>query len=352
MLDPLLMRIVFVYTLLLLLYQPAIAQTHRYKACVIAFYNLENFYDTINNPLVNDDDFTPGGSKHYTKEIYLDKIEKLATVISQIGTEISPSGPAMLGVAEIENDTVLQVLIHHPFLIQRHYQLIHFDSRDARGIDVALLYNPSIFLPEKATKLFVPLPGNSKEAYYTRDILYTSGWLAGERIHVYVNHWPSRRGGEERSSPARKAAARVCKNHFDSILHKEPAAKIIVMGDLNDDPDSPSITQTLAASPSIAQTRPGQLFNPWTHWYRNGIGTLANRDSWGLFDQILLSHAWLSPRSEGFFFHSQHIFHPAYLTENTGRYKGYPMRTWDGNTYRGGYSDHFPTYIVLLKNLK
>lgn len=346
------MKILFACILSLLLPQQTEAQTHRYKACVIAFYNLENFYDTINNPLVNDDDFTPTSAKHYTKEIYLDKIEKLATVIGQIGTEFSAGGPALLGVAEIENDTVLQVLIHHPFLVQRQYQLIHFDSRDARGIDVALLYNPSIFLPEKATKLFVSIPGYSKEAYYTRDILYTCGWLAGERIHVYVNHWPSRRGGEERSSPAREAAARVCKNHFDSILRKEPAAKIIVMGDLNDDPDSPSITQTLAASPSIAQTRPGQLFNPWTHWYRKGIGTLANRDSWGLFDQILLSHAWLAPRSEGFFFHSQHIFQPAYLRENTGRYKGYPMRTWDGNTYRGGYSDHFPTYIVLLKNLK
>lgn len=328
------------------------AQPHRYKACVIAFYNLENFYDTTNNPLVNDDDFTPAGSKHYTREIYLDKIEKLATVISQIGTEISPTGPALLGVAEIENDTVLQALVHHPLLVHRKYQFIHFDSRDARGIDVALLYDPSFFLPENAVKLFVPLPGNSKEAYFTRDILYTTGWLAGERIHVYVNHWPSRRGGEERSSPAREAAARICKNHLDSILRREPQARIILMGDLNDDPDSPSITQTLAASPTIANTRPGQLFNPWTRWYRNGIGTLANRDSWGLFDQILLSQAWLAPDRPGFFFHGQQIFHPAYLIENTGRYKGYPMRTWDGNTYRGGYSDHFPTYIVLLKNIK
>lgn len=344
------------YSLSLLLFlsvavQPQ-SQVKRYKACVIAFYNLENFYDTIDNPLVNDDDFTPAGIKHYTKDIYLDKVEKLATVISQIGKETSSAGPVFLGVAEIENDTVLYDLTHHPFLIQRHYRIIHYDSRDARGIDVALLYNPSFFVPEKAEKLFVPLPGNSKEAFFTRDILYTTGWLAGERIHVYVNHWPSRRGGQERSSPAREAAALVCKKHINSIQQKEPHAKIILMGDLNDDPNSPSITRVLGAGSGIKQIRPGQLYNPWAELYANGIGTLANRDSWGLFDQILLSQSWLQPSREGFFFHSRHIFNPGYLKENTGRFKGYPMRTWDGNTYRGGYSDHFPTYIVLIKNLK
>ena len=328
------------------------AQTKKYKACIIAFYNLENFYDTIHNPMINDEDFTPSGIKHYTKEIYNDKVNNLATVISKIGTEISEAGPAILGVAEIENDTVLTDLIHHPLINHRHYQLIHFNSKDPRGIDVGFLYNPKFFAPEKAEPLFVKIPGYSKQAFYTRDILYVKGWLAGERIHIYVNHWPSRRGGEERSSPAREAAALVCKNHIQSILQNEPEAKIIVMGDLNDDPDSPSITQTLEAKPSIATTKPGQLFNPWYQSYQNGIGTLANRDSWGLFDQILISYAWLKKSQEGFFYQEQHIFSQNFMKENTGRYKNYPMRTWDGNTYRGGYSDHFPTYIVLLKNLK
>ena len=328
------------------------AQTKNYKVCVIAFYNLENFYDTIHNSLINDDDFTPGGIKHYTREIYNDKVNKLATVISMIGTDISPTGPAILGVAEIENDTVLNDLIHHPLLNYRHYQIIHYDSKDPRGIDVGLLYDPKSFAPEKAEKLFVKVPGNSKEAFYTRDILYVKGWLAGEPIHLYVNHWPSRRGGEERSSPAREAAALVCKKHINTILQNEPNAKIILMGDLNDDPDSPSITQTLQAKPSISETNPGQLFNPWYTLYKKGIGTLANRDSWGLFDQIIISHAWLNRSQKGFFFHEQHIFSQNFMKENSGRYKSYPMRTWDGNNYRGGYSDHFPTYIVLLKNIK
>lgn len=338
--------------LLLWLIGHTTAEAQRYKACVVAFYNLENLYDTINNPLVNDDDFTPSGIKHYTKNIYLDKLEKLATVISQIGKETCPTGPALLGVAEIENDTVLYDLTHHPILVQRHYGMIHYDSRDARGIDVALLYNPSIFTPEKAEKLEVQLPGNRKEAFFTRDILYVTGWLAGERIHVYVNHWPSRRGGEERSSPAREQAALTCRKHIYSVQQEDPGAKIILMGDLNDDPDSPSITRSLGARSEMSRTRPGELFNPWTELHARGIGTLANRDSWGLFDQILLSHSWLPPLATGFFFHSQHVFGPAYLKELSGRYKGYPMRTWDGNNYRGGYSDHFPTYIVLLKNLK
>jgi hypothetical protein len=257
-----------------------------------------------------------------------------------------------MGVAEIENDTVLSDLIHHPLLRQRKYQLIHYDSRDPRGIDVALIYNPKFFIPEKAEKLFVKLPGNSKTAFFTRDILYVKGQLAGEPVHIYVNHWPSRRGGEERSSPAREAAAAICKKHIDAILQKEPSAKIILMGDLNDDPDSPSITEILQAKPTISETAPGELFNPWAQPYAHGIGTLANRDSWGLFDQIILSYAWLNRNQQGLFYHQKAIFSQNFMKEDGGRYKGYPMRTWDGNTYRGGYSDHFPTYIILLKTIK
>lgn len=328
------------------------SQKKYYKACIIAFYNLENFYDTINNPMVNDDDFTPNGIRHYNTEIYTDKVSKLATVISQIGTEITEAGPAIMGVAEIENDTVLNDLVHHPLLRKRNYRIIHYNSKDARGIDVGLLYNPLFFLPEKAETLFVALPGNSKEAYFTRDILYVKGLLAGEPVHLYVNHWPSRRGGEERSSPAREAAAAICKNHCDSIFRTDSSAKIILMGDLNDDPDSPSITRILKAHSKPEITPAAGFFNPWAQLYANGIGTLANRDSWGLFDQIIISQAWLKKSRDSLYFYQNAIFNPDYLKEHSGRYKGYPMRTWEGNLYRGGYSDHFPTYIVLIKNAR
>lgn len=321
----------------------------QHKVCIVAFYNLENFYDTVDNPAVNDDDFTPGGAKHYNGAIYRDKVNKLATVISQIGTEVSAAGPAMLGVAEIENDTVLNDLAHNPLLQQRHYRIIHFDSRDARGVDVGLLYNPAFFAPLRAEKLFVALPGRSKDAFYTRDILYVSGYLDGEPVHVYVNHWPSRRGGEERSAPARSSAALVCRKHADSILAKDLRARIIVMGDLNDDPTSASITRALNAGGVAKKLPPGAFFNPWVKPYLRGIGTLANRDAWGLFDQIILSQAWLDRDTPRLRFHHATIFARDFMKEDHGPFKGYPMRTWEGNQYRGGYSDHFPTYVVLVK---
>jgi endonuclease/exonuclease/phosphatase family metal-dependent hydrolase len=345
----LLLRLIILLILFL-----SVHQAGRYQVCIVAFYNLENFYDTVDNPIVNDDDFTPGGIKQYTSRIYADKVNKLATVISQIGVDILADGPALLGVAEIENDTVLNDLVHHSLLQKRHYRIIHFDSKDVRGIDVALLYNPKYFTPELAEKLFVQLPGNSKEAFYTRDILYTRGRLNAETIHVYVNHWPSRRGGEERSAPAREAAAQVCRKHADSILLKEPGARIIVMGDLNDDPDSRSITRALNAKGSSWRLQPGEFFNPWLEPYLKGIGTLANRDSWGLFDQIILSPGWLPGKAgadTGLLYHHAGIFTRDFMKEDRGRYKGYPMRTWDGNVYRGGYSDHFPTFVVLTKRL-
>ncbi len=319
------------------------------KVCVIAFYNLENLYDTIDNPIINDDDFTPGGSKRYTSGIYLDKLKKLATVISMIGNEITTDGPALLGVAEIENDTVLHDLTQQAQIFHRQYRFIHFDSRDARGIDVALLYRPDYFIPEKAEKMYVELPEHSKEAHFTRDILCVTGNLLGERVHILVNHWPSRRGGEERSTPARVAAARVCKKKIAEILSIEPQGKILVMGDLNDDPTSVSVKNVLGAKERLTETKPGELYNPWAAMYKKGMGTLANRDSWGLFDQILVSQGWLSSQQKGLYYHKSLIFNPNFLKEDRGSYAGYPMRTWDGNSYRGGYSDHFPTYIILLK---
>ncbi|HMO33258.1 MAG TPA: endonuclease/exonuclease/phosphatase [Lacibacter sp.] len=327
------------------------AQQQQYKVAVIGFYNLENLFDTINNPNINDDDFTPKGNLNYTSKIYWDKQNKLSTVISQMGANISPDGPAILGVAEIENDTVLNDLVNMPKIKDRNYKIVHYDSPDERGIDVALLYNPRYFKVDTSHNLFVQLPGGSKEAFFTRDVLWVQGKLDGETIHVYVNHWPSRRGGEERSAPARNAAAAVVKRHMDSILKHQPNAKVVIMGDLNDDPISPSLVEVLRARGKVAEVKPGGLFNPWMDLYKKGIGTLAYQDAWGLFDQILVSHAWLDKKQDGFFFYQQHIFNKEYMVENQGRYKGYPMRTWDGSSYRGGYSDHFPTFLVMLKRL-
>jgi len=328
------------------------AQKKDYKPVVIGFYNLENLFDTLDNTLINDEEFLPSGPRNYNGTIYFDKLNKLATVISQMGTEINTDGPAILGVAEVENDTVLNDLVKHKLIEKRNYKIVHYDSKDARGIDVGFLYNPKYFTVEASDKLYVQLPGGAKDAYYTRDILWVRGKLDGETIHVYVNHWPSRSGGEKRSEPGRIAAAQVCKRHIDSIAKKEPNAKIIVMGDLNDDPINESIAGVLGAKPKADEVAKGGLYNPWTELYKRGTGTLAYQDAWGLFDQIIISYPWINKNQAGLFFYQQHIFFREYLVENQGRYKGYPMRTWDGNTYRGGYSDHFPTYIVFLKTIK
>ncbi len=344
-------KIVFL-TLFAACAQTVFSQKADYKPVIVGFYNLENLFDTIDNPLINDDEFTPNGPRNYNGAIYKDKLEKLATVISQMGTEMNADGPAVLGVAEVENDTVLHDLVKQKLLEKRNYKIVHYDSKDIRGVDVAFLYNPKYFTVEASDKLYVQLPGGAKDAYYTRDILWVKGKLDGETIHIYVNHWPSRVGGEKRSEPGRLAAAQVCRNHIDSMAKIEPDAKVVVMGDLNDDPINKSITTVIGAKPKTEDVRKGGFYNPWTDLYKKGTGTLAYQDAWGLFDQIIISYPWLNKDQNGLFFYQQHIFFKEYLVENKGRYKGYPMRTWDGNTYRGGYSDHFPTYLVMLKKVK
>jgi hypothetical protein len=330
------------------------SQKQSYKVLVIGFYNLENFYDTTDNPMVNDDEFTPKGPRNYNSAIYWNKVGKLASVIAQMGTDVDPKdpdGPAVLGVAEIENDTVLNDLVNHPLLKSRGYKFIHHEGPDLRGVDVGLLYNPKFFKVEDSRSIFVKLPGGSKESFLTRDVLWVKGKLDGETVHFYVNHWPSRLGGEERSAPARAAAAMVSKNHMDSIAKADGEQKVVIMGDLNDNPTDPSITKVLKAREKKEDVETGGLFNPWISLYKKGIGTLGYQDAWGLFDQSIISYPWLSKEQTGFFYYKQVIFNREFLTENVGRYKGYPMRTWDGLTYRGGYSDHFPTYLVMLKKI-
>jgi hypothetical protein len=317
------------------------------QTTVIAFYNLENLYDTVDNPLVNDDEFTPKGVKKYGTAIYKDKLFHLATVLSSMGTNHDPLGASIIGVAEIENDTVLTDLKNHFLLRERNYRFIHFNSRDLRGVDVALFYRVNKFTPIYSTKLEVVLPNGAKQASFTRDILYVKGILLKDTVHFFVNHWPSRRGGEERSAPARESAAAVCRKTIDSIFRITPNAAILVMGDLNDNPSDKSIVQTLKSSGNKNALRPDELYNPWVAFMDRGIGTLAHNDAWGLFDQILLSRSFLNTKQPGWQFQEAFIFYRPYLTEINGKYRGYPMRTWDGNTYHGGFSDHFPTYIVL-----
>ncbi|WP_262496039.1 endonuclease/exonuclease/phosphatase family protein [Filimonas lacunae] len=345
-------------------YNKSSAQT-KYKIAIAAFYNCENFYDTLNDLLTNDDDFLPGSERHYNTEAYRCKLNNLARVIAAIGTEANPDGPAILGLAEVENKAVLEDIITHPLLQQRHYRIIHYNSKDARGVDVALLYNPVYFIPDSSGSLPVLIKGTAARAkdkqettsedvaednfyYHSRDILWVKGKLDGEAVHIYVNHWPSRLGGEARTASARRTAALLCKHHSDSLSKKYPQAKVLVMGDFNDDPVSPSIARYLQAHADADTIHPARLYNPWVRNYKKGDGTLAFRDAWGLFDQVIISSNWLLQQTD-FYFYAAHVFKKEFMQENKGRYKGYPKRFWDGIQASGGFSDHFPVYIILLK---
>lgn len=329
----------------------AFSQVNKYKVSLIGFYNLENLYDTVNNTTINDDEFLPNSERQYNSKIYNDKINRMSSVISQMGTDINPDGLAILGVVEIENDTVLTDLIHSTNLKDKKLQYVHYNSPDLRGVDVAMIYNPKYFKPLQSAPLFVKLPSGSKESYFTRDVLYVKGLLDGDTIHVFVNHWPSRSGGEERSIPARAAAAGVCKHVVDSLMAVNPQSKVIIMGDLNDDPISPSVTKVLNAKGIQKEVAPTGLFNPWWEMYKKGIGTLAYQDAWGLFDQIIVSGAWLEKNQKGYFYQKASIFNKDFLVQKTGKFRGYSKRTWDGMTYNYGYSDHFPVYVMLLKKV-
>lgn len=345
------LKLVILFFLCLFI-QTSNAQKTNYKVGLIGFYNLENFYDTIDDPLKSDQEFLPSGTKKYTSEVYWDKVGNLAKVISQIGIDINPEGLSILGDAEIENETVLHDLVNHPLLKSRNYQIVHYDSPDVRGVDVALLYNPKYFHVISSESLFVPLFDSDGKARYTRDILFVYGKYDGEDMFVMVGHWPSRRGGEEVSAPARAIAAGICKHKADSITKINPDAKIIIMGDLNDDPVSPSVAVVIGAKGDKDKVSRGGFYNPWVSSFQQGIGTLAYNDSWNLFDQVMLSSGFLNKDQNGFFYREAHIFSKPWMLQTDGRYKGYPKRTYDFDNYISGYSDHFPTYVVLLKKVQ
>ena len=326
-------------------------QKQEYQLVTVAFYNLENLFDTENDPITFDDDRTPEGKDRWTQEIYADKLLKMASVIAQIGPPEATTAPALVGVAEIENRKVLEDLVNQTPLKQSHYGIVHYDSPDRRGIDVGLLYDPKLFqvVSSKVYELKLYDPERENRRIYTRDQLLVSGNLAGERMHVLVNHWPSRSGGEALTRPRRMAAAALNKRIIDSILSEDPYAKIISMGDLNDDPKDKSLKKILKTKAKPEEVGLQGIFNPMERMAKRGQGTLAYRDSWNLFDQFLLSAAWLQRDYEHFQYYKAGIFNKRFLQTPEGPYKGYPFRSFANGKYTGGYSDHFPVYVCLLR---
>jgi len=309
----------------------------------IAFYNCENFFDTVHNPAKEDDEFTPEGKYHYTQKIYRQKVHNIATVIQSMGGE---DGPAIIGLAEVENNTVLNDLVGQPEIARRGYKYEWFDGPDPRGINVAMLYNPKQFLVLRSEHLHVDLTGVNGKSI-TRDVLHVSGVLKGDTVEVFVNHWPSRRGGEDESIPKRAIAAKVVK---DAIAKLKPGAEVIVMGDLNDNPTDNSIVNVLGAKGNKNDIQPSGLYDPWADIYNSGTGTEEYKHSWNLFDQIIISGEFLKNTGHKLHYLRSEIYKPDFIVDHYKGHEGEPHRSFVGTYWINGYSDHFPVLMYMGKN--
>lgn len=315
------------------------------QAAGIAFYNLENLFDTIpNNPENRDLEFTPDGKNQWDGRKYWSKIHNMAQAISRFTTRTTPNGPAIIGVSEIENRSVLEDLVADPQISKWNLQIVHHDSPDARGVDVGLLYNPKYFKVENVTNHRL-----TAVSFRTRDQMCVVGSLMGQRIAVIVNHWPSRLGGQEQSSPNREAAAELCKTIADSLWRTDPDMGVIIMGDLNDDPQDKSCAKVLGAKRDIKDADEHGFYNPWWEMLDKGIGTLAYKSQWNLFDQIIVSGNIANGADTKWHYYKAMVHNFDFLKDTQGSRQGYPLRTFSAGSFLNGYSDHFPTEILLVR---
>jgi predicted extracellular nuclease len=304
----------------------------------IAFYNIENLFDIHNDPLTNDDDFLPTSVKRWTPKRYKNKLEKLGSVISRIGGGDTEMAPVVIGLAEVENQKVLLDLVQSKNLIKEDYSFIHFDSSDERGIDVALLYKSSHFVVKSSETFSVYLQNEEGQQDYTRDILLVQGKLNNENLNIIVNHWSSRREGEKETEHKRIAAANVVNSIIYKLKKSNENAKVIVMGDFNDNPNNKSLSLIEKES---------NLYNPFKTVWSRDKGSLNHDFSWNLFDQILITYNFFETNNSLLSFDCANVFNNKSLTQYHGKYKGQPFRTYVGKKYKGGYSDHFPVFIQI-----
>ncbi|MEO9893656.1 endonuclease [Aurantibacter sp.] len=307
----------------------------------IAFYNLENLFDTKDDKNTLDDDFTPRGFKKWSEKRYKRKLYKLAKTISEIGKISANKPPVLVGVAEVENKAVVQDLIDAQPLQSIDYGFVHYDSPDERGIDTALIYHKPSFKVLHSEPITLLLIEKNGVRDTTRDILYVKGELNGEELHVFVNHWPSRRDGDQETGFKRVKAAQTLKEFMSQIEMDTINPNYIVMGDFNDGPFEKSITTLMEDT---------TLYNPMEKLLTEERGSANYKRSWSLFDQILFSHNFFNYEKGTHSFAHANIFDEKFLKEIKGKYSGSPYRTYAGRKYIGGYSDHFPVYIQLKYN--
>ena len=306
----------------------------------IAFYNLENLFDTYKDSKTIERDFLPWGKKFWTAKKYRRKIYKMGKAISSISKDKTGKPPAIIGVAEVENASVIQDLVESAYLKDLNYNFIHYDSPDERGIDVALLVNEDYFILNNSECIGLNIYELNGRKDYTRDALYVNGFLNDEEVHIIVCHWPSRRNNANETSHKRIQAAEQINSFIDSNEAITTTSKIIIMGDFNDNPIDESVKKYLVN---------GNLYNPFEKLMNITRGSLSHYSKWHLFDQIIFSHNFFKLEKGKHTFDKAEIFDEDFLKEWKGSNKGIPFRTFKGNKYLGGYSDHFPVYINLKK---
>lgn len=334
-------KLFFLFSFMLLVSIGVQAQKRADRLYSVAFYNLENLFDTIHDHGKDDYEFLPQAKIPWNSEKYTAKLANMSKVLGELSRERVAAGPAAIGVVEVENRRVLDDLLRQPAL--KGYEVVHYEGPDKRGIDCALLYQPKQF-SVTSSQLILSTPYQGDTTHLTRGFLIVSGQLAGDKVCFVVNHWPSR--GADAS--VRMHAARQVRALTDSLLRADRKLKLIVMGDFNDDPMDKSLLQ-LGAKKEQKSVNKGEFFSPfWEVLEDKGVGTLLYRGNWNLFDQILLSPSLLG-RSKGLKYADSEVFIRDYLFQQTGRYKGSPLRTHAGGLWLNGYSDHLPTIIYLKR---
>ena len=320
---------------------PLFKRSRKKNLYTVGFYNLENLFDIQDDFHTLDDDFTPKGRKKWSRKRYKKKLHLLAKTIAKLGSKQTGIPPVLLGIAEVENKRVIGDLLNTNPLKSIDYDFIHFDSPDERGIDTALIFKKDCFIERFSEPIPLLVDSREGERDTTRDILYIFGELNGEEVHLFINHWPSRRDGAELTEYKRVKAAETIISFMSEIEAKHEQPNFIIMGDFNDGPDATSIRQLVAKK---------ELYNPMEKLLTPERGSANYRRSWSLFDQIIVSHSFFNYEKGTHSFAHANIFDDYFLTEWKGKYRGNPFRTYVGRKYKGGYSDHFPVYIQLKLN--
>ena len=331
-----------------------LAQDRKLSAYAIGFYNLENLFDTQHDEGHNDYEYLPDGRNKWSEMKYTHKLRNMARVLSEMGTDKLPYGCAAIGVSEVENAHCLADLCNEPALKARNIQFVHIEGPDHRGVDCALLYNPSQFTIRnyKLVPYVYERQNDIEEGRATRGFLVVSGTLSGEHVTIVVNHLPSRGA----VSYYRELGGRQLRAVKDSLQQDDPNVKLIIMGDMNDDPKDPSMSVALGARRDMKEVEENGLYNPFWKIHDSGTGTLQYNNAWNLFDQIIMSRNLLdlegTKKYDSLTFFQPQIFRRDYLFQQDGKYKGGTLRTHAGGVWLDGYSDHLPTLVYLVKEAK